>query len=526
MPRAPTAGSSANTLQGVTRSLSELKTIYDRCVAYAQHADSAGHVSEFWAEVLADRPNFPDFNDMLVMRRGFTYPLADRAKVADVAAERAYAMAAHQVVSRDVPDTFLAATPESPVGCPIAFDFGSYTLSAGGLVNALTAFRIVAWCERLGLGHRPLRILEIGAGYGQVALQLHRHLKIASYSICDLPENGFLGAFYLQANLPCAATYLEPNEPDDAAEARLIFAPPSALDRLEGPYDLIVNSYSFQEMTRASVEAYLAHAEQTLAGDGILYSLNAHGKAGIEHPHEYRVRSLRLLGMRSVRRFPWQLFGTVPYEIVQCRGGSQPVAIDDGHLDAIGRAVQLGLQDELEPLSAAVCAGRATADQRAWLSEAAALLAPGAAPPRLAAGRAMLDLGAEPEATRYLVGTLEFVRGEPPKAEQLLSGALEVLGQTAARQRALLMLACLQHARGDRRRGEESAAAATALAPHLGPEIDRWKVDRDGLVEMLACQLALPTDGWASRARLWRSRARGVRLRLTRETKLSDPEPA
>ena len=108
----------------------------------------------------------------------------------------------------------------------------------------------------------------------------------------------------------------------------------------------------------------------------------------------------------------------------------------------------------------------------------------------------------------------------------MLSGALELLGHTAARQRALLMLACLQHDAGERRRGEQSAAEARAMAPHLGGEIDRWKTDRDGLVEMLACQLALPTDGWASRARLWRSRARGLRLRLTRETKSSDPDPA
>lgn len=508
------------------RSLTELKAIYDRCLAYAHGADSADHASDFWAEILAGRRNLPEFNDMLVMRRGFTYPMADRAKVADAAAERAYAMAAHQVVTRDVPEAFLAATQESPTGCPIAFDFGPYTLSAGGLVNALTAFRIVGWCERLGLVDRPLRILEIGAGYGQLALQLHQHLNIASYAVCDLPENGFLGAFYMQANLPGAAAYVEAEGLDGEADAPLIFAPPGGLDQLPGPYDLIVNSYSFQEMTQASVATYLRHAEQTLADGGVLYSLNAHGKAGVVHPHEYRVASLQLLGVRSVRRFPWQLFGTVPYEIVQARDESEPLAIEDDHLDAIGCAVQLGLQDELEQLGDALCAGTATVAQRDWLSEVAKVLAPGAAPARLSAARAMGDLNVEAGASRYVVGTLEFVRGEPSNAEQSLSEALELLGQTAARQRALLMLACLHHEAGDHERGERAAAEATAIAPHLGGEVDRWKEDRDGLVEMLACQLALPTDGWASRTRLWRSRARGLRSRLTRDTKPSDPEPA
>ena len=280
---------------------------------------------------------------------------------------------------------------------------------------------------------------------------------------------------------------MEPEGVDGEPDAPLIFAPPGGLDQLPGPYDLVVNSYSFQEMTRASVATYLRHTERTLADGGILYSLNAHGKAGVEHPHEYRVASLQLLGMKSVRRFPWQLFGTVPYELVQARGESPPLAIEAEHLDAIGRAVQLGLQDELEPLSGALCAGSATAEQRAWLSQAAKLLAPGAAPARLSAARAMSELDVEPAATRYVVGTLEFVRGEPSKAEQLLSGALELLGQTAARQRALLMLACLHHDAGDRQRGDRSAAEARAMAPHLGGEVDRWKADRDGLVEMLAC---------------------------------------
>ena len=115
---------------------------------------------------------------------------------------------------------------------------------------------------------------------------------------------------------------------------------------------------------------------------------------------------------------------------------------------------------------------------------AAALLGPGGAAARLSAGRAMIDLRIEPQSRGYLargVGTLEFVGASTSKAEQLLSGALEVLGQTGARQRALLMLACLQHARGDRVAGNV-LPRTQGYAPHLGREIDRWKADRDGLV--------------------------------------------
>jgi putative sugar O-methyltransferase len=504
----------------VSGSLTELKRIYDRCLAYAGAADASEHTSGFWAEILAGRENLPDFNDMLVMRRGFTYPLADRAKVADIGAERAYAQAAHEVVRRDVPASFLLDTHESPVGCPIAFDFGEYTLSAGGLVNALTAYRIVSWCKRLGLGDRPLNILEIGAGYGQVALQLHRHLDIARYTVCDLPENGFLGAFYLQASLPGPAAYIEPDLQGVPDDARLVFAPPSSLDRLAGPYDLIVNSYSFQEMTAASVEGYLRHAAQTLTEDGVLYSLNAHGKAGIEAPRQYRVEALDLVSVGSVRRFPWALFGTVPYEFVQRRGERASVAIDADHLDAIGRAVQLGVQDEIKVLCDGLCGGTLAPEQAQWLSQAARLLRPGDPAVRLAAGRAMGELGVEPQLSAYLAGTLEFVRGDTSRAADMLARSLPGLGHTAARQRALLMLATTHNRGGNDAEGRRLTAEAIALGPHLGREIARWQADRDGLAEMLASTLGLPTGGWPSRARLARSALRGLRLRLRRGDKL------
>jgi hypothetical protein len=78
------------------------------------------------------------------------------------------------------------------------------------------------------------------------------------------------------------------------------------------------------------------------------------------------------------------------------------------------------------------------------------------------------------------------------------------------------MLSALLHARSARQQAERSATEAVALAPHLDPEINRWKADRDGLVEMLASQLAVSADGWSSRRRMWRSRARGVGLKLSR----------
>jgi SAM-dependent methyltransferase len=255
---------------------------------------SSHDLSEFWREHFADRrqDGYPSFEEMLVLRRGFTLGLGDRPE--DHEGERGYAEAAWAVVSPSMPDAWFDRFEESPLGSPFTFDLGGRRLSGGAVVNGLTASRIGARCEDAGLGVRPLRVLEIGAGYGQVAHQLIQALEIESYSICDLPENLLLSAFYLQGTFSERGGELIGPGDTPTPGAGLVFTVPPFLERLEGPFDLIVNSYSFQEMNRESVDEYFDHARRNLADDGVFYSLNAHGKAGIERPSQYPVEQFRL----------------------------------------------------------------------------------------------------------------------------------------------------------------------------------------------------------------------------------------
>src|SRR3954451_15093085 len=227
----------------------------------AARDDMAEHVSEFWAEILGDerRRNYPTFDEMLVMRRGFTYPIADRGKSEDREPDRAYGEAAWRVVRQTVARDYFDGWEESAVGAPYSYSFDGLRLTPGGIVNALTSSRIVAHCRTTALASRPLRVLEIGAGYGQVAHQLLQQLDIATYAVCDLPENAFLTSFYLQCNWPERSTAFVADD-QDGADAQFVFTVPPTLGALRGPWDLIVNSYSFQEMNRESVDAYLAHA--------------------------------------------------------------------------------------------------------------------------------------------------------------------------------------------------------------------------------------------------------------------------
>ena len=283
---------------------SSIDTLYDawrRAVAYADLVSKHGWMegredtSPFWQEYLDARRPYPSFHDALVLRRGSTWPLAERGvEAANERAEQLWAEAAWSVVSRELTPGFLDRVGESSVGSPVTFEFAGRQFSAGFLTNALTAERVVHWVgTRQQLG-RPLRILEIGAGYGQVAHQLHQLLPVELYAICDLPENLFLGSYYLQANLPeSPVTFVTP---DSAAPASgLAFAIPPFLERLGGDFDVILNTYSFQEMNKRSVDEYFAHARVALAPDGFFLSLNSHGKAGtgIHRPSDYPIGAIR-----------------------------------------------------------------------------------------------------------------------------------------------------------------------------------------------------------------------------------------
>ncbi|HEX7300701.1 MAG TPA: putative sugar O-methyltransferase [Solirubrobacteraceae bacterium] len=469
-------------------SLPALRAAYDRCVAYAERTRDAGidtHLSDFWREILGARVNYPSFDDMLVMRRGFTYPIADRAKAEDLEAERAYARAAWDVVGRTVPETYFHRFDESAVGAPTSFSFAGRALTAGGIVNALTSYRILAATERLGLAGRSLRVLEIGAGYGQVAHQLLQQLDIASYVVCDLPENAFLTAFYLQANHPArTATFVPDSGAADDAPAGLVFTIPPYLHELEGEFDVIINSYSFQEMRLDSVREYVAFAAERLSPAGFVYSLNAHAKAGVERPSGYDIECFELETLACPRRYPWQPNGTVPYELVM-RPRAAPALSGErlarrrDQLDGLGGAMQLGLSDELAPLLERFVDGEEGAAD-AGLDALASAFRGDTDQRRRAVERVGGSVGT------YLAGVLAFVAGDDVVARPVLRSALDSLPDTHARVWALTVLASLVSAAGEHREATAYASQAARIAPHLAGDVARLVGAPDTARAMLA----------------------------------------
>lgn len=466
----------------MTQSIDSLRLVWQRCADYADAIVANDwmrgrhDVSEFWQENLGLRRSFPGFNDALVLRRGPTWPLAERgADAALEEQERPWAESAWFVASREVPPGVLEAIEESALGAPVTFEFAGRSYSAGFLTNAITTARLVHWVRERGWA-RPLRILEIGAGYGQVAHQLHQLLPIELYAICDLPENLFLSAYFLPANLDVPASFI--GAESAAPERGLAFTIPPFIDRLGEGFDLIVNTYSFQEMTLRSVHEYFDFARGALSPDGLLYSLNSHGKdgAGIVRPSDYPVEGFSLIGFAPVRRFAFQALATHPYEVV-LGNGTAPAGTAVA-LDALGAALQLGLHDEIEPLALRLSNGTLTSADRAWLSACAALLRPGTPDEKSLALGGLSAAGSATAATAFLHGAFAYATDAP--ADAFLRTAVEGMSGSYAHALALTML-------GD-------PVAAAAIVPFHGAELASLALHPRRLAAHVGRLLGLPPE--------------------------------
>lgn len=315
----------------------------------------AAKVSQFWAEHFSDRNNFPDTQDFLVFRRGdFLYGIGD-TKPSTAEQKRLEFACVCKSMELFTPATFIESLREPLLGAPIVFPYGKNSLSASYVLNAGTTWRIQELVSQHGTQEdRPLHVCEIGAGWGACASQLHQVSDVSSYTIIDLPENLCLSGTYLQATLTGRKHHFldcTSGAPLKPSQDGLYMGLPAAIDNLPGPYDLIINTVSFQEMERETVDSYFSWAAKALASDGLLVSFNAHDKAGIMRPSQYLTDGLALIHLAPFRRVPAGYFNTIPYEMVFRRSSGPPQPGMTAVVDALGEMIQLGLDGQLAPLA-------------------------------------------------------------------------------------------------------------------------------------------------------------------------------
>jgi hypothetical protein len=182
------------------------------------------------------------------------------------------------------------------------------------------------------------------------------------------------------------------------------------------------------------------------------------------------------------------MFATVPYELVMRRGPEAgPGEEASRHLDGLGRAMQVGLHDELEELCAALGPGEQDArlDALADFADQGLPEAERAAAARLVGGPA----GAHLEATLALATGADG-------AAHALRAAIEDRAGTHAEVRARVALASL----GGDAAEHADLPRAIELAPHLEREIRSYAGEPSTLRAVLASQLGLSAEASSNTA--------------------------
>lgn len=138
-------------------------------------------------------------------------------------------------------------------------------------INLLHAAGILERLQRRVEAGLPVRICEIGGGYGALAHWFRHAFPTASYTIVDLPESLLFSRLYLTLTLPGVPTGFGPSE----VRYGIRFVPNHMAEELAGPFDLVLNTLSMSEMSEHQVRKY-AHLMRRawLADDGLFFEQN------------------------------------------------------------------------------------------------------------------------------------------------------------------------------------------------------------------------------------------------------------
>jgi putative sugar O-methyltransferase len=331
----------------------------------------AGKTSGFWADVFAGRRNYPSLNEIMVFRReGFARGIGDERQ-GSLDRERNYSERMHHIFRRMVGSDFVASIPEPTFGAPLVFEHDGVRRSASFWINAATSRRVKELLDRYGAS-KPVRVLEIGSGWGACVYQLHHVLDVRNYTVIDLPENLYISAIHLRSVIPQRPLEFIDNVGDPICEIpsnTICACLPGAIGRIRTKYDLVLNSFSLQEMALDSVEAYMDWIRSSLSQDGIFISINSHAKAGVRKPSDYGYEKFHIHHWGVFRPSPSGFFNTIPYEVVLGRrrpdSPDYPAELQDG----LGWLMQIGLDQDLRILSKSLVEGSLSAEQRVMLTE-------------------------------------------------------------------------------------------------------------------------------------------------------------
>jgi len=101
-------------------------------------------------------------------------------------------------------------------------------------------------------------VMEVGSGYGGLSQKNISKLNVERYYLVDLPENMVLAYYYHLQSGNRVCVVINDNDLDKIENHNVVIVAPWMLDKLTQHVDLLVNTMSFQHMTRENIDYYFS----------------------------------------------------------------------------------------------------------------------------------------------------------------------------------------------------------------------------------------------------------------------------
>mgnify|MGYP001180351117 CR=1 FL=1 len=128
---------------------------------------------------------------------------------------------------------------------------------------------------------KPLKIIEIGGGYGGLARILKQVYPNAKMVLFDLPESNTISTYYLSHSFPNAKMMIMANyEKKKLFEADFTVLPGWLMTEITGnSVDLVINTRSMMEMEKIIVDQYVEQIQRVTKPGGYFYCVNRYEKS-------------------------------------------------------------------------------------------------------------------------------------------------------------------------------------------------------------------------------------------------------
>ena len=319
-------------------------------------------------------------------------------------------------------------------GCPSLLQIHGLPANIAVMQNET---RIRQLFEQIGEPPRPLRVLEVGAGYGGMANLLLKRGVVSSYTIIDLPDNLAQSAYFLTLENPeYSPHYCETRELQQ--DRQINFFTPNEIEKLSGSqYDLVLNCDSLGEMPASVAQSYVGFIFEHLAPAGVFYSKN-----GVQR----NTNTVECLTDYGFARFELQAVMATPLStglmddhstVLFLAPGPPKREVDWPGLNLLSKIYKFGLSIEVEGLASQLSNPPTIDGHRRFLIAAEELFSD----PPVAA---YVDHDFEDDqlnaAYQYLLGMHQYVFGSQEEALERLADYLTHSQSPAAEGQARVLL--------------------------------------------------------------------------------------